>query len=179
MAWSCSRLTRWRRYETSKIWLYGVTTAEAVDSFQYQVQDRIWWKKHLYDFNDFVECVDNVWKSCLMATEDFFDFKSYKSKAKYINYLKLAKISEVQFCKGETKMFWKTLFEKSEYRSCELLQKKFREECLLFYYYHYYFYYYYHYYYYCHYYYNYYYHYHIIFCWLTNNHKYSYNCIEV
>ena len=165
--------------ETAKIWLYGVTTAEAVDSFQYQVQDRIWWKKHLYDFNDFVECVDNVWKSCLMATEDFFDFKSYKSKAKYINYLKLAEISEVQFCKGETKMFWKTLFEKSEYRSGELLQKKFREECLLFYYYHYYFYYYYHYYYYCHYYYNYYYHYHIIFCWLTNNHKYSYNCIEV
>ena len=102
-----------------------MTTAEAVDSFQYQVQDRIWWKKHLYDFNDFVECVDNVWKSCLMATEDFFDFKSYKSKAKYINYLKLAEISEVQFCKGETKMFWKTLFEKSEYRSGELLQKNF------------------------------------------------------
>ena len=33
--------------ETAKIWLYGVTTAEAVDSFHYQVQDRIWRKKYL------------------------------------------------------------------------------------------------------------------------------------
>ena len=33
--------------ETAKIWLYVVTTAEAVDSFHYQVQDRIWWKKYL------------------------------------------------------------------------------------------------------------------------------------
>lgn len=50
-----------------------------------------------------------------MAAEDLFDFKSYKSKAKDTNYLKLVEISEVQFRKGDTKLFWKTLFEESEY----------------------------------------------------------------
>ena len=43
-----------------------------------------------------------------MRPENFFDFKKYKRKAKDTNYPNLSEISEIQFCKGETKMFWKT-----------------------------------------------------------------------
>ena len=94
----------------------------SANSLHHQVEDRIRRKKHLCDFNDFVKCVDSVGK-------DFFDFKSWKSKAKDTNYPKLAKISEVQFYKGDTKMFWKTSFEESECQSSEFQQKKFPEQC--------------------------------------------------
>ena len=93
----------------------------SANSLHHQVEDRIRRKKHLCDFNDFVKCVDSVGK-------DFFDFKSWKSKAKDTNYPKLAKISEVQFYKGDTKMFWKTSFEESECQSSEFQQKKFPEQ---------------------------------------------------
>ena len=65
-----------------------------------------------------------------MTPKDFFDFKSYQSKAKDTNYPNLSEISEIQFRKGETKMFWKTSFGESDYQSGEFLQKKFRNQCL-------------------------------------------------
>ena len=40
----------------------------STDSFYCQVEDRIWWKNHFYDFNKFVECVDSVGKACLMVS---------------------------------------------------------------------------------------------------------------
>ena len=40
----------------------------SADSFYCQVEDRIWWKNHFYDFNKFVECVDSVGKACLMVS---------------------------------------------------------------------------------------------------------------
>ena len=40
----------------------------SADSFYRQVEDRIWWKNHFYDFNKFVECVDSVGKACLMVS---------------------------------------------------------------------------------------------------------------
>ena len=65
-----------------------------------------------------------------MRPEDFFDFKSYQSKARDTNYPNLSIILEIQFRKGETKMFWKTSFEESDYQSGEFLQNKFRDQCL-------------------------------------------------
>ena len=37
------------------------------DSIHHQAEGRIRRKKHLYDFNDFLECVDSVGKACLIA----------------------------------------------------------------------------------------------------------------
>ena len=105
-------------------------TFMSADSFHHQVEDKIRRKKYLYDFNDYVDCVDSAGKALLMRPEDFFDFRSYQSKAKDINYPNLSEISEIQFRKGETKMFWKTSFGESDYQSGEFLQKKFRDQCL-------------------------------------------------
>ena len=94
----------------------------SVDSFHHQVEDKIRRKKYLYDFNDYVDCVDSAGKALLMTPKDFFDFKSYQSKAKDTNYRNLSEVLEIQFHKGETKIFWKT--------SIEFLQKKLRNQCL-------------------------------------------------
>ena len=96
------------------------------DSFHHQVEDKMRRKKYLYDFNDYVDSIDSAGKALLMRPEDFFDFKSYQSKAKDANYPDL---SEIQFCKGKAKVFWKT-FGESDYQSGEFLQKKFRDQCL-------------------------------------------------
>ena len=84
-------------------------------AFITKVKGRIQRKKHLSDFNHSLECVDSAGKACLMAEEDLFVFKSYKSKAKDRNYPKLAKILEIQLRKGDTKMFRETSFEESKY----------------------------------------------------------------
>ena len=102
----------------------------SADSFYYQVEDKIRRKKYLYDFNDYVDCIDSVGKALLMRPNDFFDFKSYQSKAKDTNYPNLSQISEIQFRKGETKTFWKTSFGESYYQSGEFLKKNFCDHCL-------------------------------------------------
>ena len=87
----------------------------SADSFNHQAEDKIRRKKYLYDFNDYVDCLDPSGKALLMRPVDFFDFKSYHSNAKDTNYPNLSEISEIQFCKGETRMFWKTSFGESDY----------------------------------------------------------------
>ena len=77
----------------------------SADSFHHQVEDKIRRKKYLYDFNDHVDCVDSAGKGLLMKPEEFFDFKSYQSKAEDSNSPNLSEISKIQFRKGETNMF--------------------------------------------------------------------------
>ena len=60
---------------------------------------------YLYNFKDFVECLDSAGKVSVMAAEDFFDFRNQKNSGKDTNYPKLAEISEVQFRNRETKTF--------------------------------------------------------------------------
>ena len=73
-----------------------------------------------------MECVDSVGKASLWQEKISSISKVTKIKLrKGYNYPKLAEILEVQFCKGDTKMFWKTLFDESEYESSEFLQKNF------------------------------------------------------
>ena len=86
-----------------------ITTS--ADSFHHQVEDKIRRKKYLYDFNDYVDCVDSAGKALLMRPEDIFDFKSYQSIAKDINYPNLSEISKIQLCKGETNSFGKLHLE--------------------------------------------------------------------
>ena len=79
------------------------------ESFHHQEEDKMRRKKYLYDFNDYVDCVDLSRKAFLMRPEDFFDFKSYQSKAKDTNYPNPSEVSEIWFRKGETKLFWNVL----------------------------------------------------------------------
>ena len=105
-------------------------TFMSADSFHHQVEDKIRRKKYPLDFNDYVDSIDSAGKALLLKPEDFFDFKSYQSKTKDTNYPNLSEILEIQFCKGETTMFWKTSFGESDYRSGEFKRKKFRDQCL-------------------------------------------------
>ena len=80
-------------------------TFMSAESFHHQVEDNMRCKKYVYYFNDYVDCVDLARKALLMRPENFFDFKSYQSKTKDTNHPNLSEISEIQFRKGETKMF--------------------------------------------------------------------------
>ena len=83
-------------------------------SFHHQAEERICRKKYIYDFNNFVEFVDSAGKVSVMEAEDFLDFKNQKSNENNTNYLRFAEILEVQSCKRETKIIWRTSFEESE-----------------------------------------------------------------
>ena len=85
---------------------------------------------YLYDFDDYVDCVEKSGIAIKMQSSDFFDLKSYKSVAKDTRYPLLSTISEVQFRRKSTKMYWKTSFHESTYKSGQFLQKKFRDQCL-------------------------------------------------
>ena len=64
-----------------------------------------------------MEGVGSAGEASVITAEDFFDFRNQKSSGKDTNYPKLvAEISEVQFRKGETKVFRKTSFGESEYQ---------------------------------------------------------------
>ena len=67
----------------------------SADSFHHQVEDKIRRKKYLYDFNDYIHCLTSAGNALLMRPEDFFDFKSYQSKATDTNYPNLSEISEI------------------------------------------------------------------------------------
>ena len=58
-----------------------------------------------------------------MSHEDFHDFRNYKSNGKDTNYPLIADISVVQFRKSDTKIYWKTSFNDSEFKSGQFLQK--------------------------------------------------------
>ena len=102
-------------------------TFMSADSFHHQIEENIRRKKKLYDFNDYVECVEKGGMAIEMKSEDFLDISSGKSSAKDVRYPRIADISEILFKKGKTKMFWKTSFGDTTYQSSDLLQKKVQE----------------------------------------------------
>ena len=59
----------------------------------------------------------------------FYDFRNYKSIGKDTNYSLIADISVVQFQKNDTKIYWKTSFDDSEFKSGQFLRKKFCDLC--------------------------------------------------
>ena len=92
-------------------------------SFHHQIEENIRRKKKLYDFNDYVECVEKGGMSIEMKSEDFLDISSGKSSGKDVRCPRIADISEIVFKKGNTKMFWETSFSDTTYQSSEFLQK--------------------------------------------------------
>ena len=94
----------------------------SADSFHHLVEGRIRRKKYLYNFADYVECVESVGKASLMLPDDFIDYSNKKSTAKDTNYPKLSDLSVAEFRNGSTKMFWKTSFDQDEFFSGEFLQ---------------------------------------------------------
>ena len=101
-------------------------TFMSADSFHHQVEAAMREKKNVYDFQEFVDCINKSGIAVEMKPSDFIDYKKYLSAAKDTEYPLLSNVVEVQFRKGFTKMFWKTSFDESDYKSGEFLQKKFR-----------------------------------------------------
>ena len=100
----------------------------SADSFHHSVEEEIRKKKSLYDFDDFVECVQNQGIAIVMNAESFSDFKNEKGCGKDIKVPYLKNICEIQFRKGSTKIFWKESFEETVHRESEFLKKKSRKE---------------------------------------------------
>ena len=99
----------------------------AVDSFHHQVEEGIRKRRYLYDFNDYIQVVNLCGNAIEMSHEDFYDFRNYKSNGEDKNYPLIGDIPVVQFRKSSTRIYWKTSFEESEFKSGQFLQKKFRD----------------------------------------------------
>ena len=64
-----------------------------------------------------------------MVLRSFIDFQNDKGGAKDVHCLLIADISEAQFRRNETKIFWKSSFADQDYKESELLKLKFRKQC--------------------------------------------------
>ena len=95
----------------------------ASDSLHHQVEVGICKHRYLFDFNNYVQTVNYCRDAIEMSHEDFHDFRNYKSNGKDTNYPLIADISFVQFRKSDTKIYWKTSFNDSEFKSGQFLQK--------------------------------------------------------
>ena len=83
----------------------------------------------MYDFQEFIDCVNDKGTAILMQPEDFIDFKNEKGNSKDVHSPWIANISEVQFRRNETKIFWKSSFTDEDYQESEFLKLKFRKQC--------------------------------------------------
>ena len=99
-------------------------TFMSADSFHHAVENEIRVKKRMYDFDDFVKCVENCGVAVLMKPNDFFDYMNEKGSGKNINCPLLRKLSVIQFRKYSSKIFWKNNFSEDEYQESEFLKKK-------------------------------------------------------
>ena len=61
----------------------------------------------MYDFDDFVKCVENCGVAVLMKPNDFFDYMNEKGSGKNINCPLLRKL-----CHSIQKMFLQNILEK-------------------------------------------------------------------
>ena len=99
-------------------------TFMSADSFHHQVENGIQEVKKLYDFQDFVRCVESKGTAVLMESKDFVNFRNEKSIAKDTCYPKIAEMSQVHFKKMSTKIYWKCSFDfGEEFQFGEFLQK--------------------------------------------------------
>ena len=93
------------------------------------IEDNIRHEKYLYDFNDYVQCVEKAGSAIEMKPSDFLDLKNKKGVGKDTRYPLLCTISVVQFRRKSTKLYWKTSSTDTVFKSGQFLQKKFREQC--------------------------------------------------
>jgi len=98
-------------------------TLMSVDSFHASVEKSIKQKVNIYDFSDFLDAVNKNGVSVEMQPADFADWPNGQSSAKFTRKPLLKDVSEVQFRRGESKMFWKRSFEEPIHEEGEFLKK--------------------------------------------------------
>ena len=110
---------------TLKFFEKGHTVMRA-DSFHHTVEDEIR-KKILYDFQDFVDCVNERGNAVTMETNEFYDFKNEKGSGKDVQCPLLKTVSVIQLRNGSAKLFWKESFNEEVFKESEFLKKKTRK----------------------------------------------------
>jgi hypothetical protein len=103
----------------------------SADSYHAKVESAMRKMKNLYDFDDFSSAVGRHGaKVVSMKPNDFVQWQSGLSTAKFTQKPMLSKVQEVQFRKGSTKMFWKITMDDAEFEEGEFLKKKTAREIL-------------------------------------------------
>ena len=100
----------------------------SADSFHHLVESEIRTKGKLYDFDDFVDCVDKRGTAIQMESNEFFEYENEKGTAKDIKTPLLKDISVVQFRRASTKMYYKNRFDDDEFKEAEFMKKKSRNK---------------------------------------------------
>ena len=102
-------------------------TFMSADSFHKNVEEAMTGKGKLYDFQDFVDCVDTFGTAIEMQPTEFKLFKNELSRGKDTKFPHLSDVVDVSFKSGSTKMYWKTSHSDPCYQHGEFVQKKFRK----------------------------------------------------
>ena len=88
-------------------------TFMSADSFHHMVEKSIKAKGKLYDFADFVDCVNEYGEAIEMAPSDFMQYRKELGSGKDVNTPKLRKLSLVQFQRRSQDLFFKREFSDS------------------------------------------------------------------
>ena len=98
----------------------------SADSYHHLVEKAMKAKEKVYDFLEFVECLNVDGKAVIMNHDDFLDVPRGVSQQSKFTAGKplLNNISIVKFQRGSTKLYWKKDYEENDYREAEFLQKK-------------------------------------------------------
>ena len=103
-------------------------TFMSADSFHKNVEEAMASKKKLYDFSDFVECVNKHGTAIEMKPTEFMKFENNLNRTgKDCKFPHLADASEVCFIRGSTQIYWKTRHSDDCYQHGEFLKKKSRK----------------------------------------------------
>ena len=92
-----------------------------------RVEDGIKSRRKLYNFQDFLDCVNESGHAERMEAKDFIDFRSEKGSASDVRTPKLRSISHIEFRKGDSKFYWKYQFD-GTLKVTEFLKKSSRKD---------------------------------------------------
>ena len=97
----------------------------SADNFHRNVEKEMKAMDKVYDFDDFIKCVENVGIAQILDFTDFYNFESGLSEGKASKTSRplLANVKEVEFRKGSLNMFYKC-FEDDEFREANFLKAK-------------------------------------------------------
>ena len=101
-------------------------TFMSADSFHKNVELAMKKMDKVYDFVDFIECVDAHGKSVVMNVSDFYLWESGLSQGKASKGSRplLKDVSVVQFRRGSTQMYFKRRHDQEFFEETDFLQKK-------------------------------------------------------
>ena len=99
-------------------------TFMSADSFHHQIEKGMRAAKSVYDRDDFTNIVSASGIPVNMIANDFINYENGVSQGAYTNKPVLAKVHEVKFVKGSTKLYWKNSIDDEEYEEGDFLKKK-------------------------------------------------------